>query len=153
MFHLARPSGLRRSALALSLLLLTACSITDRPNGMPDSDPSPPELTLNGVSGMPITWCRGAVSCADGTVDESTDLPAVSPPLELELGDGFQVSSVKAWNGEWPNPRSVDVTMDGSIIRDVPDGTEMISVLVAFENWTIDYFWGYTDAASESDPV
>ncbi|HEX4936266.1 MAG TPA: hypothetical protein VFV33_23960, partial [Gemmatimonadaceae bacterium] len=69
------------------------------------------------------------------------------------LGDGFQVSSVKAWNGEWPNPRSVDVTMDGSIIRDVPDGTEMISVLVAFENWTIDYFWGYTDAASESDPV
>jgi hypothetical protein len=132
--------------LVLGLVLLTACSVTDRPNGLPDGEPSPPELTLNGVAGVPITWCRGATSCADGAVQEPADLPSVSPPLELQLAPGFRVSSVKAWNGERPDPRSVDVTIDGSTIGDVPEETEMISVLIGFENWTVDYYWRYVES-------
>jgi hypothetical protein len=39
------------------------------------------------------------------------------------------------------------VTIDGSTIGDVPEETEMISVLIGFENWTVDYYWRYVEPA------
>ncbi len=86
-----------------------------------------PELSANGVSGTPISWCSSPLSCADGGIDllKPAPYPDVRAPITFQPAQRLTGITVHV---EAPGRDDVQVAVEGTDPDGVPLAGEQLVI-------------------------
>ena len=140
-----------RVAVTVLAILLAGCGSVS-PVAEPILQPlaDPPQTTIHGVSGRPISWC-GWGGCNDGFVNDAAFLPAATPPYLVELPAGARIERAAAYLPRTETQQDVtQLEVEGVLLIGVPDEAEWICVSLRWpresEGDDATYCWATADA-------
>jgi hypothetical protein len=102
----------------------------------------PPDATIDGVAGHPVSWCWGG-ACVDGfvTIAGANKLPGVSDPSVVQVPPGTMIESAQVW-GAGGQDQSMTVAFEGLTLASLPDDAVILLVSIrAGSGEDVTYAW------------
>jgi hypothetical protein len=102
----------------------------------------PPDATISGVAGHPVSWCWGN-ACVDGfvTIAGADQLPGVSDPSFVQVPMGTRVESAQVWRPGGQED-SLNIPFEGLTLEPIPHGAVILFVSIRGESGgDVTYAW------------